>query len=128
MKSQFAQVVQWYQVACENLTLKCGRGHCIHWLCSECNMQRIQVPLMFKRLQFFLKVYFAIMTNKSQSLWLKQQKLAEIQFREDYFSHDPFYIACLIINASSNLVALAPEGRTSKMWYIKSYYKYKLKK
>ncbi|XP_025421005.1 uncharacterized protein LOC112691082 [Sipha flava] len=48
-------------------------------------------PFEFKRLQFPLKVCFAMTINKSQDQTLK---FAGIDLRENCFSHGQFYVAC----------------------------------
>ena len=45
----------------------------------------------FKKLQFPLKVFFAITINNCQG---QTHKIAGVEFRKDYFSHGQFYVAC----------------------------------
>jgi ATP-dependent DNA helicase PIF1 len=67
-------------------------------------------PFEFKRLQFPLReLCFAMTINKSQGQSLKE---AGIDVRQDCFSHGQFYVAC-----SSNLVVLAPDGKTANVVY-----------
>ncbi|KAL4143377.1 hypothetical protein QTP88_005714 [Uroleucon formosanum] len=48
-------------------------------------------PFQFKRIQFPVKVCFAMTINKSQGQTLK---IAGIEVREDCFSHGQFYVVC----------------------------------
>jgi len=73
-----------------------------------------EYPFEFKRLQFPLKVCFAMTINKSQGQSLK---VAGIDLREDCFSHGQFYVACSRVSSPSSLVILAPEGRTTNVVY-----------
>ncbi|KMQ89299.1 atp-dependent dna helicase pif6-like protein [Lasius niger] len=71
-------------------------------------------PFEFKRLQFPLKVCFAMTINKSQGQSLK---VAEIDLRESCFSHGQFYVACSRVSSPSSLVILTPEGKTTNVVY-----------
>ena len=73
-----------------------------------------EYPFEFKRLQFPLKVCFAMTINKSQGQSLK---LAGIDLREDCFSHGQFYVACSRVSSPSSLVILASEGIISNVVY-----------
>lgn len=71
-------------------------------------------PFQFKRMQFPVKVCFAMTINKSQGQTLK---IAGIDVREDCFSHGQFYVACSRVSMPTNLVILAPTGKTSNVVY-----------
>lgn len=71
-------------------------------------------PFQFKRMQFPIKVCFAMTINKSQGQTLK---IAGIDVREDCFSHGQFYVACSRVSMPGNLVILAPEEKTSNVVY-----------
>ncbi|XP_046812126.1 ATP-dependent DNA helicase pif1-like [Lucilia cuprina] len=71
-------------------------------------------PFNFKRLQFPLKLSFAITINKSQGQSLK---LAGIDLRESCFSHGQFYVACSRVSSPKNLYILTPNGKTSNVVY-----------
>jgi ATP-dependent DNA helicase PIF1 len=71
-------------------------------------------PFEFRRLQFPLRVCFAMTTNKSQGQSLRE---AGIDVRQDCFSHGQFYVACSRVSKPSNLVILAPEGKTANVVY-----------
>ncbi|XP_030762665.1 ATP-dependent DNA helicase RRM3-like [Sitophilus oryzae] len=71
-------------------------------------------PFEFKRLQIPLKTCFAMTINKAQDQSLKT---AGIDLRGNCFSHGQFYVACSRVSSPSNLVVLAPEGRTCNVVY-----------
>ena len=73
-----------------------------------------EYPFEFKRLQFPIKICFAMTINKSQGQTLK---IAGIDLTEDCFSHGQLYVACSRVSSSSSLVILAPEGRTTNVVY-----------
>lgn len=73
-----------------------------------------EYPFEFKRIQFPLKVCFAMTINKSQGQSLK---MAGIDLTEDCFSHGQFYVACSRVSSARSLVILAPEGNTTNVVY-----------
>lgn len=73
-----------------------------------------EYPFEFKRLQFPLKVCFAMTINKSQGQTLK---FVGIDLREDCFSHGQLYVGASRVSSSSSLVISAPEGKTTNIVY-----------
>ncbi|XP_060881929.1 uncharacterized protein LOC132953554 [Metopolophium dirhodum] len=71
-------------------------------------------PFEFKRLQFPIKVYFAMTINKLQGQSLK---IAGIDLSDDCFTHGQFYVACSRVSSPTSLVILAPNGRTTNVVY-----------
>jgi len=71
-------------------------------------------PFQFKRMQFPVKVCFAMTINKSQGQTLKT---VGIDLREDCFTHGQFYVACSRVSTPTSLVILAPTGNTSNVVY-----------
>lgn len=69
------------------------------------------IPFEFKRLQFPVKVCFAMTINKSQGQTLK---FAGIDLREHCFSHGQFYVACSRVSSPNSLIVLAPNHRLVK--------------
>lgn len=88
----------------------CARGESVFIPCIP--LIPSEYPFEFKRLQFPLKVCFAMTINKSQGQSLK---VAGIDLREDCFSHGQFYVACSRVSSPSSLVILAPEGSTTNV-------------
>ncbi|KAL4083880.1 hypothetical protein QTP88_029196 [Uroleucon formosanum] len=68
-------------------------------------------PFEFKRLQFPLKVCFAMTINKSRGQTLK---FAGIDLRVNCFSHGQFYVACSRVSSPNSLVILSPTNRSVK--------------
>ncbi|CAK1600071.1 unnamed protein product [Parnassius mnemosyne] len=69
------------------------------------------LPFEFKRIQFPLKVCFAMIINKSQGQILK---FADRDLRENCFSHGQFYVACSRVSSPSSLINLAHSNRLAK--------------
>ncbi|XP_057341623.1 ATP-dependent DNA helicase pif1-like [Microplitis mediator] len=68
----------------------------------------------FKRLQFPVRVCYAMTINKAQGQSLK---LAGVDLRHDCFSHGQFYVACLRVSSLDNLIILQPEKKTKNIVY-----------
>lgn len=68
----------------------------------------------FTRLQFPVKVSFAITINKSQGQTLK---VAGVDVSEQCFSHGQFYVACSRVSSQKHLYILAPEGKAANVVY-----------
>lgn len=68
----------------------------------------------FKRLQFPVKLCFAMTINKSQGQSLK---MAGVDLREDCFSHGQLYVACSRVSSSESLTILQPQGQTKNVVY-----------
>ncbi|XP_053595501.1 uncharacterized protein LOC128667822 [Microplitis demolitor] len=68
----------------------------------------------FKRLQFPVRVCYAMTINKAQGQSLK---LAGVDLRHDCFSHGQFYVACSRVSSPDNLIILQPEKKTKNIVY-----------
>ncbi|XP_074099025.1 ATP-dependent DNA helicase pif1-like [Cotesia typhae] len=68
----------------------------------------------FKRLQFPVKVCYAMTINKAQGQSLK---MVGIDLRNDCFSHGQLYVACSRVSSPENLVILQPLGKTKNVVY-----------
>lgn len=71
-------------------------------------------PIEFRRLQFPVKVCFAMTINKAQGQTLK---LAGIDLRDNCFSHGQLYVGVSRVGSSKDLVLLAPERTTLNVVY-----------
>ncbi|UYV69316.1 hypothetical protein LAZ67_6003233 [Cordylochernes scorpioides] len=71
-------------------------------------------PLHFKRLQFPIRVSFAMSIYKAQGQSLK---IAGIDLEQPCFSHGQLYVACYRVGSGRNLYVLAPENKTSNFVY-----------
>ncbi|UYV75805.1 hypothetical protein LAZ67_13001409 [Cordylochernes scorpioides] len=72
------------------------------------------LPFHFKRLQFPVKLCFAMTINKAQGQTLKW---AGIDLQVPCFSHGQLYVACSRVSSSNNLFILAPNGSTKNIVY-----------
>ena len=68
----------------------------------------------FKRLQFPVKVCYAMTINKAQGQSLK---LVGVDLRDHCFSHGQLYVACSRVSSSDSLVILQPDGKTKNIVY-----------
>jgi ATP-dependent DNA helicase PIF1 len=68
----------------------------------------------FKRMQFPVRLAFAIMDNKSQG---QSIKCCGVDLRSPCFSHSQLYVACSRVGSPKNLFILAPEGETANVVY-----------
>ncbi|UYV61785.1 hypothetical protein LAZ67_1006539 [Cordylochernes scorpioides] len=72
------------------------------------------LPFHFKRLQFPVKLCFAMTINKAQGQTLKW---AGIDLQVPCFSHGQLYVACSRVSSSRKLFILAPNGSTKNIVY-----------
>ena len=72
------------------------------------------VPYEFKRLQFPVRLSFAMTINKAQGQSLK---VAGVDLLNPCFSHGQLYVACSRVGTNKNLFLLAPNGRTTNVVY-----------
>ena len=68
----------------------------------------------FKRIQFPVRLAFAMSINKAQGQSLK---IAGIHLQNPCFSHGQTYVACSRVGHPSNLHILAPGGKTRNIVY-----------
>ena len=71
----------------------------------------------FKRIQFPVKLSFAMSINKAQGQTLK---VAGFDLQSPCFSHVQLYVACSRVGTAKNLYILAPIGRTANIVYPKA--------
>jgi ATP-dependent DNA helicase PIF1 len=72
------------------------------------------LPFPFKRLQFPVRLAFAMSINKSQGQSLK---VAGVNLETPCFSHGQLYVACSRVGTGKNLYVLAPDGKTKNVVY-----------
>lgn len=68
----------------------------------------------FKRVQFPIRVAFAITVNKAQGQSLK---VAGVFLETPCFSHGQLYVACSRVGAPNNLIIYTPNGKTKNIVY-----------
>ena len=72
------------------------------------------MPFEFKRLQFSVRLAFAMSINKAQGQSLK---VAGINLETPCFSHDQLYVACSRVGTGKNLYVFAPDAKTKNVVY-----------
>ena len=72
------------------------------------------LPFEFKRLQFPVRLAFAMTINKSQG---QTFKVAGVDLTSSCFSHGQLYVACSRVGTSKNLFLLAPNKKTVNVVY-----------
>lgn len=90
----------------------CARGETV--FVPRIPLMPNDLPFEFKRLQFPLKVCFAMTINKSQG---QTFKVAGVDLREDCFSHGQLYVACSRVSSPSNLFILVNNKKTKNIVY-----------
>ena len=71
----------------------------------------------FKRIQFPIRLTFAMPINKAQGQSLK---VAGIHLENPCFSHGQLYVACSRVSSANNMFVLAPDGKTVNVVYPKA--------
>lgn len=74
-------------------------------------------PFEFKRLQFPVRLAFAMSINKAQGQSLK---VAGIDLSTHCFSHGQLYVAASRVGSAKNLFVLAPDGKTKNIVYYRA--------
>ncbi|XP_022182202.1 uncharacterized protein LOC111042018 [Myzus persicae] len=87
----------------------CAKGETVFVLRTPLILN--DLPFEFKRLQFPLRVCFAMTIIKSQGRTLK---FAGIDLRENCFSLGQLYVACSCVSSPSILVILTPTNKSAK--------------
>ena len=72
------------------------------------------LPFQFKRLQFPVRLSFALSINKAQGQSLQ---VVGLDLQNPCFSHGQLYVGCSRVGSSDNLFILAPNGKTSNIVY-----------
>ncbi|XP_026820637.1 uncharacterized protein LOC113559211 [Rhopalosiphum maidis] len=75
------------------------------------------VPFEFKRLQFPVRLAFAMTINKSQEQSLS---VCGINLENPCFSHGQLYVACSRVGKPSDLLIYAPGNQTKNIVYHKA--------
>ena len=71
-------------------------------------------PFEFKRLQFPVRLSFAMTINKSQG---QTMKVVGVNLETPCFSHGQLYVACSRVGSPKNLHIFAPESKTRNIVY-----------
>jgi hypothetical protein len=72
----------------------------------------MELPVIFRRWQFPVRLVFVITINKSQG---QSIKYCGVDLRSPCFSHGQLYVACPRLGSPKNLFILAPVGETKNV-------------
>lgn len=72
------------------------------------------LPIQFKRIQFPVRLSFAMSINKAQGQSLK---VVGLDLQSPCFSHGQLYVGCSRVGNKKNLFLLAPNGKTKNVVY-----------
>ncbi|GFX56106.1 ATP-dependent DNA helicase [Trichonephila clavipes] len=73
------------------------------------------VPIQFKRIQFPIRLAFAMTINKSQG---QTMSVCGLDLRTPCFSHGQLYVACSRVGKPSSLFVLAKDGLTKTLFTL----------
>lgn len=76
-----------------------------------------ETPFEFKRLQFPIRLAFAMTINKAQGQSLQ---VCGLNLENSCFSHGQLYVGCSRVGKPSALFVYAPEGKTKNIVYPKA--------
>ena len=93
----------------------CGRGDDV--FIPRIPLIPTDLPFEFKRLQFPIRLAFAMTINKSQG---QSMKFVGLDLTNPCFSHGQLYVGCSRVGNPKNLFILAPEGKTKNIVYKKA--------
>ncbi|XP_037943171.1 ATP-dependent DNA helicase PIF1-like [Teleopsis dalmanni] len=82
-------------------------------------MISIDMPFEFKRIQFPIRLAFAMTINKSQG---QSFSVCDLNLENACFSHGQLYVACSRVGKPSALFVLAPDKKTKNIVYHKVLY------
>ncbi|GFY18432.1 ATP-dependent DNA helicase [Trichonephila clavipes] len=72
-------------------------------------------PIPFKRLQFSIRLEFAMTINKSQG---QTMKICGLNLENPCFSLGQLYVACSRVGKTSNLFVYTPQGLTKNIVHL----------
>lgn len=84
-----------------------GKGECV--IIPRISIIPTDLPFQFKRVQFPVKLNFAVTINKAQRQTLQ---VAGVHLEKTCFSHGQLYVACSRVSNARNLHIFAPDGKT----------------
>jgi ATP-dependent DNA helicase PIF1 len=77
------------------------------------------MPFDFKRLQYPVRLSFAMTINKAQGQSLS---VADVNLESYCFSHGQLYVACSRVGTPRRLYIFVPGGQTTHVVYQKKHY------
>ena len=85
-----------------------------HVFISKIPINPSDTPVEFKRIQFPVKICFAMTINKAQGQSLR---VAGLHLESPCFAHGQLYVGCSRVGSPSNLYIFAPNGKTRNIVY-----------
>lgn len=76
-----------------------------------------EYPFEFRRVQFPIKLCFAMSSNKAQG---QTMKIAGIDISDPCFTHEQLYVACSRVSSEKNLYIYTPGEKTNNIVYKKN--------
>ncbi|GFS49323.1 ATP-dependent DNA helicase [Trichonephila clavipes] len=101
-------------------TILNGKHKGEHVLLPRIPMIPMDTPFQFKRLQFPVRLVFAMTINKAQGQAFQVYGLNLIN---PCFSHEQLYVGCSRVGKPSNLFVLAPDRKTKNVVYLQALLK-----
>ena len=95
-------------------TIICGKFKGSHVFIPRIPLVTSNYAIEFKRLQFPIKLIFAMTINKSQGQSLY---IVGLDLRIDCFAHGQLYAECWRVTSEDNLYILCNEGRKKNIVY-----------
>jgi ATP-dependent DNA helicase PIF1 len=95
-------------------TILTGKGEGETVFIPRIPLMLMDLPFNFKRLQFPVRLAFAITINKSQGQSIKD---IGVDLRSSCFCHGQLYVACSRVGSPKNLLMLATGGETKNVVY-----------
>ena len=89
-----------------------GKGE--HVFISKIPITPSDTPVEFKRIQFPVKICFAMTINKSQG---QSMRVAGLHLESPCFAHGQLYVGCSRVGSHENLYIFAPNGKTKNLVY-----------
>lgn len=83
-----------------------------HVLLPRIPMIPTDTPIQFKRVQFPVRLAFAMTINKAQG---QSMQICGLDLENQCFSHGQLYVACSRVGKPSDLFILAPGGQTKNI-------------
>ncbi|XP_029652563.1 uncharacterized protein LOC115225756 [Octopus sinensis] len=120
-KCESPKVVQWKRLIVGQMhphpleaTILTAQGKGENMIIPRTPLILADMPFKFKRLQFPVRVGFAMSINKSQGQPLK---IVGLHLMQQCFSHGQLYVGCSRVGNGNNLFILTPNGKTKNIVY-----------
>ena len=95
-------------------TIMTGQGKGQTTFIPKMNVSPTDLPYQMRRLQFPVRLSFAMTINKSQGQSLK---VVGLNLKNPCFSHGQLYVGCSRVGSAANLYIFAPNHQTKNVVY-----------